>query len=62
MDGPRDYHTKSEKDKYYNDITHMQNLIFLNDTNELIYKTETDSQISKPYGYQRGNMAGRDRL
>ena len=25
----------------------MWNLIFKNDTNELIYKTETDSQISK---------------
>ena len=25
------------------DITHMWNLIFLNDTSELIYKTETDS-------------------
>ena len=36
---------------------------FLNDINELIYKTETDSQISKKnYGYQRGNMAGTDKL
>ena len=26
------------------DITHMWNLIVKNDTNELIYKTETDSQ------------------
>ena len=25
----------------------MWNLIFKNDTNELIYRTETDSQISK---------------
>ena len=43
MDGPRDYHTKwskSEKDKYH--ITYMCNL--KNDTNELIYKVETDSQ------------------
>ena len=52
---------KSEKDKY---ITHMWNLIFKNDTNELIYKTETDLQISKtnlllPKG-KRG-MAGRDK-
>ena len=29
------------------DITHMWNLILKNDTNELIYKTETDLQISK---------------
>ena len=43
MDEPRDYHTKwskSEKDK--DDITHLWNL--KNNTNELIYKTETDSQ------------------
>ena len=46
MDGLGDYHTKwskSEKDKY-----HMILLICRtkkkNDTNELIYKTETDSQ------------------
>ena len=35
---------KSEKDKY--DITHMWNLI-LNDINELIYKSETDSLTLK---------------
>ena len=29
------------------DITHMWNLILKNDAKELIYKTETDSQISK---------------
>ena len=46
MDGPRDYHTKwskSEREKY-----HMISLtcgIFKNDTNELIWKTETDSDI-----------------
>ena len=28
-------------------ITHIWNLIFKKDTNELIYKTETDSQKSK---------------
>ena len=45
MDGPRDYCTKwsqTEKDTY-----HMVSLIcrlLKNDTNELIYKTETDSQ------------------
>ena len=33
--------SKSEKDKYY-DITYMWNL--KNNTNESIYKTETDSQ------------------
>ena len=33
--------SKSEKDKYY-DITYMWNL--KNNTNESIYKTETDTQ------------------
>ena len=45
MDGPRDCHTewnKLEKEISY-DITYMQNLK-RNDTNELVYKTETDSQ------------------
>ena len=43
-DGPRDYHTKwskSERQIPY-DITYMWNL--KHSTNELIYKTETDSQ------------------
>ena len=46
MDATEDYHTKwskSEKQKY--DIAHKWNLIFKNDTNELIYKTKTDSHI-----------------
>ena len=47
MDGPRDYHTKwsksdREKQTPY-DVTYMWNLKY--DTNELIYVTETDSQI-----------------
>ena len=48
MDGPGDYHTKwSESDRERQilyDIPYMQNLKKKNDTNELIYKTETDSQ------------------
>ena len=47
MDGTRDYHTKwSKSDRERQipyDITYMGNLK-RNDTNELIYKTETDSQ------------------
>ena len=40
--GPRDYHTKwSKPDK---DKCHMISLIQKNDTNELLYKTEIDSQ------------------
>ena len=46
MDGPRDYHTKwSKPDRERQisyDITYMWNL--KTDTNEHIYKTETDSQ------------------
>ena len=46
MDGPRDYHTKWSKSDIERqisyDITYMWNLKY--DTNELIYKTETDSQ------------------
>ena len=48
MDGPRDDHTKQSTDKSERereipyDITYMWNLKY--DTNELIYKTETDSQ------------------
>ena len=47
MDGPKDYHTKwskSERERQIpDDITYMWNLKY--DTNELIYETETDSQI-----------------
>ena len=39
------------------DITYMWNLKI--NTNELIYKTETDSQMWKiTYGYQRGKSGG----
>ena len=46
MHGPGDYHTmwsKSERERQIpNDTTHMWNL--KHNTNEHIYKTETDSQ------------------
>ena len=46
MDAPRDYHTKWSKPDterhISNDFTYMWNL--KNDTNELIYKIEIDSQ------------------
>ena len=51
MDGPRDYHikwSKSERERqipYH--ITYMWNLKY--DPNELIYKTETESQTEKTY-------------
>ena len=47
MDGPRDCHTEWNKSdterEISNDFTYMQNLK-RNDTNELIYKTERNSQ------------------
>ena len=57
MDGPGDDHTKwskSEKDKYC--ISRICGLK-KNDTVELIYRTETDSQTYgyQTYGYQGGN-------
>ena len=49
MDGPRDYHTKwskSDKGRKISYHLHVESN-FKNDTNELIYKTETDLQILK---------------
>ena len=46
MDGPRDYHikwSKSAKDNYHMMSLYMWNLK-KNHTNELIYRTEIDSQ------------------
>ena len=46
MDGPKDYHVKQSKSERERqipyDITSMWNLKY--NTNELIYKAETDSQ------------------
>ena len=41
MDGPRDYHTKWSQRQILYGITYM----LKNDTNELIYKTDTESQM-----------------
>lgn len=54
MDGLSDYHSKSEKEKYY--ISFICELL-KNNTNELIYKTETDRKQTK--GYQRGKRGRR---
>ena len=67
MDRSRDYHTKwskSDRERQLSyDITYMCNQIFKNDTNELIYKTETASQISKSnLSYQQGNIGESDEL
>ena len=43
MDATRDYHTKSERERQIlYDITYMWNLKY--DSNEPIYKTETEPQ------------------
>ena len=44
---------QKEKDKYYIIPTYMCNL--KNNINELIYKTEINSQRKKNYVYQRGS-------
>jgi len=58
LDGPSDDHTKwskSDRGQISYDITYMWNLKM--DINELIHKTDTDSQTTKQtYFYQRGKM------
>ena len=49
---------KSDRDRQLShDTTYMQNLI-RNDANELIYKTETDSQILKSNMIAKGKNLG----
>ena len=61
MDGPRDYHTKKVGYRKTNIWCHLYVDSLKNDTNELIYKT--DSQTSKTnYGYQRGNVGGEGQI
>ena len=62
MNGTRDYYIKGNKSEterqipYY--ITYMCNLKY--DTNETIYKTETDSQIQRT-GLEFGKRKRRER-
>ena len=51
--------SKSDRELSY-DIIYMWNLKGSN-TNELIYKTETDSKTEWIYGCQGGRVGGRDR-
>ena len=63
MDGPRDYHTKwnkSDRERQIYDITHMWNLIFKNDKNHLMYKTERDLQILQTNMVTKGERWGRE--
>ena len=58
MDGPRDHHTKYDKDKYHM-ISLTCEILKKMDTNELIYKTEVDPQTQKTtHGYQRERGEG----
>ena len=55
MDGPRDYHTKrsqSARKRQIYDITYSWDLNY--DTNELIYKTETDSETENTLVVTKG--------
>ena len=66
MDGPRDNHTKwskSDRERQISyDITYMWNLVFKNDTNELFTKQKQTHRYKKQtYGYQMGNVAGRNK-
>ena len=61
MDLPRDFLTKSDRERqkmHY--VVFMWNLKY--DTNELIYKVETNSQMQKKFIISKGEMWGRDKL
>ena len=47
MDGPRDYHTMWSKSKTNIVCSHSYVNLKKHDTNELIYKTETNSETQK---------------
>ena len=66
MDGPRDYYTKwnkseGEKQVVY-DITYMWKSKKKKDTNELIYKTESNSQTLKTTFWLPKGKRGKDKL
>ena len=59
MDGPRDCHiewSQTEKEKYC--MISLICRILKNDTNELIYKTETDSDLENELMVTRGKGWG----
>ena len=53
MDGPRDDHNKSVRERQIYDIAYMWN-IKKNDRNELIYKTEVDSRHWQKFTVTKG--------
>ena len=66
MDGPRDYHTMWSKSDWERqllisyDITDLWNLFLKNDTNDFIYKTNTDVKNTNLWLQKRGE--GKDKL
>ena len=56
LDRPRDYHTRWSQ--IVNDKYHMISLTCGSDTNELIYKTEIDSDRKQTYSYQKERKGG----
>ena len=64
MDGARDYHTKSSKSDreriiiWYHLYVESKKI----DTNELVYKTETDWQTQKTVMITKGKWVWKDRL
>ena len=66
MDGPREYYTKwskSDRERQISyDVTHCRTWFLKNDTNELIYKTETVLQILKTNLWlPKGKFGGKDK-
>ena len=58
MDGPRDDHNKWNKPDREKTNSIWYCLSLKEDTNELIYKTETDQHRKQIYGYQRRKQVG----
>ena len=65
LDGPRNYHTKwskSDRERQMSyEITNMWN-VTKSDTKELTKQKQTQRFWNQIYGYQRGNVGGRDKL
>ena len=66
MDGPKDYHTKWSKPGRERKINTIWNHFYVeskkNDTNELIKKTEIDSQRESKFMINKGEREGRVNL
>ena len=61
MDGPRDDHTKAEKDKYHMISLMESSFLKMIQMNLFIKQKKTYRYQKQTYGYQRGNVGGRDK-